>query len=99
MRGINIAFKYLQILILKFYYSFYIDILLLLFLIISQSDYKVCHCSGFKRILYRHLLMTIFGLIKLKLFHTQNITIPNSINRVTIPQKYVFHLLCDLPAV
>jgi len=45
------------------------------------------------------LLMTIFGFIKLKLFHTQNITIPNSTNRVTIPQKYVFHLLCDLSAV
>jgi hypothetical protein len=44
-------------------------------------------------------LMIIFGSMKIKLLRTQIITIPNSINGVTIPQKYIFHLLCDLSSV
>ena len=54
VRGINFALNYLQILILKFDYSYYIDILL--FLIVSQSHYKVCYYSGFKRIFYRMVI-------------------------------------------
>jgi len=45
------------------------------------------------------LLMIIFGYIEIELLLTQNITIPNSINSVTVPQKYILHLLCDLPSV
>ena len=41
----------------------------------------------------------MFGFIEIELLRTQNITIPKSINSVTIPQKYIFHLLCDLSSV
>jgi len=47
----------------------------------------------------RQLLITIFGFIYIKLLHTQNITIQNSINIVTNPQMYIFHILCELSAV
>ena len=97
MRGINIALNYLQILILKFDYTFYIDILLFLF--VRQSDYKFFITVDLKEFSTGQFLMIIFGSMKIKLLRTQIITIPNSINSVTIPQKYIFHLLCDLSSV
>jgi len=53
-KGINIALNYLKTLIITFDYSYYIDILSFLF--VSQSDYKVCDYSGFKRIFYRAVI-------------------------------------------
>jgi len=98
VRGINIALNYLQILILKFEYSFYIVILL--FLIVSKNNYKLSRYSGFKRIFYRAVINDNFRFHKkMKLLHTKNITSPNSMNGVTIPQRYIFHLQCDLTAV
>jgi hypothetical protein len=89
--GINIVINYLQVLILKFDYSFYIDILLFIF--VSQVDYKVVITVDLKEFSTGQLLITMFGFMEIKLFHTQNITIPIPINSVTIPQKFIFHLL------
>ena len=41
-------------LIPKFDYSFYIDVLLYLF--VSQSDNKVCNYGGFQRIFYQAVI-------------------------------------------
>jgi hypothetical protein len=50
----------------------------------------------FKEFSTRQLLMTMFGFITIKLLHILNISIIVSTKRVTIPQKYIFHLLCDI---
>ena len=88
MRGINIALNYLQILILKFDSPFYIDILL--FIIVSQSDYNFVITLDLIEFSTRQLFMIIFCFINMKLLHTQNITIPNSMNIVTNLQRYIF---------
>jgi len=50
----------------------------------------------FKEFYTRQLLLTMFGFITIKLLHTLNITITVSINSITVPQRYIFHLLCDI---
>jgi len=42
------------------------------------------------------IFLMIFGFITIKLLHTLNIKIKISINSATIPQTYIFHLLCDM---
>jgi len=49
----------------------------------------------FKEFSTWQLLITMFGFITIKLLHTLNITITVSINSVKIPQRHIFHLLCD----
>jgi len=45
------------------------------------------------------LLILVFVFTTIKLLYNQNITIPNSIKDVAIPQMYIFYLLCDLASV
>jgi len=49
----------------------------------------------FKEFSTKQLLKTIFGFTEIKLLHIQNIYFSISLERLTIPQKSIFHLLCD----
>jgi hypothetical protein len=51
---------------------------------------------NFEEFSTRQLLMAMFGFITIKLFRALNITIRVSINSVTIQQRYILHLLCDI---
>ena len=84
---IIICSKLSKILILKF------DVLFYLF--VSQSDIKVVIMVEFKEFSTKQLLKTIFGFTEIKLLHIQNIYFSISLERLTIPQKSIFHLLCD----
>jgi hypothetical protein len=48
------ALNYIKFLILRFDYSFYIDVELYLF--VSQSDNKVCNYRGIQRISYQEVV-------------------------------------------
>jgi len=81
-------FSNLTILFTSIYYFFYLSVKAIIMFVIRVN---INECSP------GHLLMIIFGFITIKLLHTQNITIPYSINSVTILQMYIFH--CDLSSV
>jgi len=50
----------------------------------------------FKEFSTRQFLMTMFSSIEIKMLHILNIKFRLSINIITVPQRYIFHLLCDI---
>jgi len=69
------------------YYYIYLSVKVIIKFVITVD---------FKEFSTRQLLMTMFGFITIKSLHILNVTIKVSINSITIPQRYIFHLLCDI---
>jgi hypothetical protein len=79
-------------LILKIYCYIYIDVL---FYLSVKAIINFVITLEFKEFSTRQLLMTMFGFTTVNLLDTLNITITVSINFVTIPQRFIFQLICD----